>query len=465
MGDYGASQKTVLVDEPRTKATTPAQQTGSAPGAQPKGSKPRRSQSGTQGTSSKATGHLKSTDVKYLAFEGGGGKGITYLGAIEALEELKILPVNKPAGKNQILGLAGSSAGAITALLLALGLSSTEFKELLGQPQKFNAFFDGPSPSFYRVNDIAEGKRQRGRDPKVDDFVVAKRQLWLTLLGTAISSVLPKDDNPILKAIRRDVGGYLYNIIFDRGLFPGFAVLEFFQGLLREFTAKQGKDADAVTRAGIKRDGSDMTFEQFHKLTKIDLAFTGVNVTTKRLGRWSRSTTPKFPIADAVSISMNIPLLFKPVRVDQSPSTQAVSATGFWVDGGVLNNLPLHLFDDNADNPNRSSKPGLPGLHPNVLALRLTPGGTTPSKLSEEPVDPLDERFAVLRNYLGELGDAFMSPSEEGQIRTPEEQNQIIELYTGDLSLTEFAPPQAKWEWPVKNAKEVVTGYFAEPSK
>ena len=59
-------------------------------------------------TTPQPANRLKSADVKYLSLEGGGGKGVTYLGAIEALEALKVLPIDQPAGKNQIRGLAGS---------------------------------------------------------------------------------------------------------------------------------------------------------------------------------------------------------------------------------------------------------------------------------------------------------------------------------------------------------------------
>ena len=73
--------------------------------------------------------------------------------------------------------------------------------------------------------------------------------------------------------------------------------------------------------------------------------------------------------------------------------------------------------------------------------------------------------FAVLSAYLPELADVVTSPAGEGQIRTPDERNQLIELFTGDLSLTEFSPPPSKYEWPVRNAKEVVSAYFARPQK
>jgi len=89
--------------------------------------------------------------IEYLALEGGGGKGITYLGAIRALEELGVLPIRLDRrGSNQIKGISGSSAGAITALLLAMGIRSEEFQNLLKDASTFRKFYDGPDIGRHR---------------------------------------------------------------------------------------------------------------------------------------------------------------------------------------------------------------------------------------------------------------------------------------------------------------------------
>ncbi|MBK6409961.1 MAG: patatin-like phospholipase family protein [Flavobacteriales bacterium] len=89
-------------------------------------------------------------DIEYLCFEGGGGKGLVYLGALRALEEAFTGPVTsgpavlvpvapelpyyqpppdtKPlfgivssANVRKLKGVSGSSAGTITAFMVALG--------------------------------------------------------------------------------------------------------------------------------------------------------------------------------------------------------------------------------------------------------------------------------------------------------------------------------------------------------
>lgn len=58
----------------------------------------------------------------YLAFEGGGGKGAAYLAVVQAIEELGL--------KDKFDGYSGSSAGAITALLLSLKTESSLLKQI-----------------------------------------------------------------------------------------------------------------------------------------------------------------------------------------------------------------------------------------------------------------------------------------------------------------------------------------------
>ncbi len=112
-------------------------------------------------------------EIAYLALEGGGGKGVTYLGAIIALEEMGVLPIKKAAGTNQIKGISGASAGAITALLLAIGYNSKQIKRLLSNSAQFNEFFDPPNPAFYRAVDRTMKPVRRTDSPnlKGDDLL------------------------------------------------------------------------------------------------------------------------------------------------------------------------------------------------------------------------------------------------------------------------------------------------------
>jgi NTE family protein len=67
-----------------------------------------------------------------LVFEGGGIRGIAYVGALEVLDESNILP--------GIARVAGTSAGAIAALTVSLGYKPSEIEKIIYDTkiQKFN---------------------------------------------------------------------------------------------------------------------------------------------------------------------------------------------------------------------------------------------------------------------------------------------------------------------------------------
>lgn len=81
-------------------------------------------------------------NFKNLVFEGGGVKGIAYGGALERLEEIGIL--------DSIERVAGTSAGAITAALLAVGYSPKEISKIISETD-FKKFEDN---TFLYVRDI-----------------------------------------------------------------------------------------------------------------------------------------------------------------------------------------------------------------------------------------------------------------------------------------------------------------------
>jgi NTE family protein len=82
------------------------------------------------------------TQFRNLIFEGGGVKGIAYVGAMQVLEQRRILQDIKRVG--------GTSAGAINALLFSLGYTVTEQRAIL-QSTDFKSFMDD---SFGFIRDI-----------------------------------------------------------------------------------------------------------------------------------------------------------------------------------------------------------------------------------------------------------------------------------------------------------------------
>jgi NTE family protein len=89
-----------------------------------------------------------------------------------------------------------------------------------------------------------------------------------------------------------------------------------------------------------KTGNPEATFKEMYDLRDKkgfrDLYMVGVNLSTHFGEVFSNEHTPRMPLADAVRISMSIPLFFAAKR----------SLRGdIYVDGGLLNNYPIKLFD------------------------------------------------------------------------------------------------------------------------
>ena len=93
-----------------------------------------------------------------LVFEGGGVKGLAYVGAMRVLEERGILQGIKRVG--------GTSVGAINAALFSLGYSNEEQKDILWK-LNFNNFLDGSwlIPNLNRVPDGSVGTKAISSEP------------------------------------------------------------------------------------------------------------------------------------------------------------------------------------------------------------------------------------------------------------------------------------------------------------
>lgn len=461
------------------------------------------------------------SDVEYLVFQGGGGKGVAYAGALRALEEYGVLPV-LPGGNSQIKGIAGTSAGAITALFTAMGVTADRIdSEYLSKPELFTAFFDGPETGSYRtvstfntpgisdrsvnidVNETLEAFLKKSRDVNLQNPVI--RMLGVVLLSflhnnSQLKSLL-KEPAPealllLLKGLDKNelsslkgkvtgasikkLGGeffllqliesfmswfvtfitpeeliaareklssnlydYLYNVCFDRGFFPGFATRSFFQ----ENIEKHFKELYPNNRI----NGATVNFAEFYELTGCNLIFTGVNVTKNKFQFFSKDHTPDFPVAEAAAISMNIPVVFKPVYIQQR------DLEGFWVDGGTVNNLPLHAFDylEKPELLERYDEELYAFLHPNVLALSLIkhlPGEEPDEKSSWTDELPILE-------HLGGIINTMWDPNES-QIKREIEREQIIQFPFDQLSTLNFAPSDELKEEPIERAYQLVREYF-----
>ena len=134
-----------------------------------------------------------------------------------------------------------------------------------------------------------------------------------------------------------------------------------------------------------KTQKPNLTLGELHALARQqpgrfrDLYTTGTNLTLQRSQVFSYETNPTMRVADAVRISMSIPLYYRAVLLDTAGNVVAGKPlpgqpVQVVVDGGLLANYPLNLFDD-ARYLDTMTSDTLPAtgfiVNPQTLGLRL----------------------------------------------------------------------------------------------
>ena len=117
-----------------------------------------------------------------------------------------------------------------------------------------------------------------------------------------------------------------YTRLFERF---GWYSSAYFHGWLRSIIADQC------------RGNAEATFRDFRKLGFRYLHVAVSNISRHRAEIFSAKTTPDVSVADAVRMSMSIPLYFEALRFDG----KRMGTGDYYVDGGLFNNYPIHIFD------------------------------------------------------------------------------------------------------------------------
>ena len=133
------------------------------------------------------------------------------------------------------------------------------------------------------------------------------------------------------------VVGKYNRIKSDFGIYKG----EYFEKWLQQLVKK-------------KTGNASLTFKELHSLalqnsTYKELYCTATNISKQQLEIFSVEKTPDMPIALAVRISGSIPLYYEPIalnnqykKISRKDSTTFIN---YFVDGGMLCNYPISIFD------------------------------------------------------------------------------------------------------------------------
>lgn len=89
-----------------------------------------------------------------------------------------------------------------------------------------------------------------------------------------------------------------------------------------------------------KKISKNINFKQLYEKTGIELTLTGTNLNKLKAKYFNYKITPKIKVINAVRISMSFPGYFTPVKLNKN----------LYVDGGLIDNFPIHKCNDCLDN-------------------------------------------------------------------------------------------------------------------
>lgn len=270
-----------------------------------------------------APADFSDTPPENIIFQGGGPKGLAYLGALAELEAR----YGERVLWESVRRVAGTSAGAITAMLLAIGHKPEFVRDLLSDPNFLMQF----------VKDV--DIKQVEALLKVDKSIIGKMMSGLSILRKSAMENASwwESLNPSKHA------GRTYK---TTGLCSGDAFRNWSDNIIAKKLADDFK--------GEEKDYKNFTFGDLKKLIQKGKPYKHLYVVATKIAPKPEivifnSEDDKYAdviIADAVRASMSIPLLFKPHARWIKYEGEPIAIPGEeYIDGGLLQNYTLKLFD------------------------------------------------------------------------------------------------------------------------
>ena len=253
--------------------------------------------------------------MKYdLVFEGGGAKGMVFVGALE-----EFFNRGHSAGR-----LLGTSAGAITAVLLAAGYSPANMLKALNEKENGRSVFQGfmGDPESFTKAEIKKS---------------ATREVFTNIDLKFVPGFLegPMDDALAGWLADNPRSRHFVAFVERGGWFSAARFISWLQAKL---------DTDPETE--LKRSYSQMTLKQFFEATQVEFSVVAADTTDGRVLVLNRRTASDCPVVWAVRMSMSIPLVWDEVVWKEGWGTYLgrPMAGHVIVDGGMLSNFPIELF-------------------------------------------------------------------------------------------------------------------------
>ncbi len=361
-----------------------------------------------------------------LVFEGGGAKGIVFVGAMQEFE----------ARGHTVGRVLGTSAGAITATLLAAGYNANQMLEVInerlpnGKP-RFSSFMDVP--------------------PRFEQTIIDMSLTYL-LFGNIDLPLIPDQletqvDAKIMKTMLEYPSfRQMFSFVERGGLFSG----ELFYLWFRE-----------KLNAGGRVLGTS-TLGEFHQRTGKDLTVMASDTTGQELLVLNHRTAPNLPTAWAVRMSMSIPFVWQEVVWKKEWGTyRGRDITGHWiVDGGALSNFPInHFINDTQDIRDvMGDEKGSGNVVGFLIDDTLPVPNLPPKVVAEKPKTELDRRWLIVVDRVGNLLNTMMQAHDKSAMLTYK--NNICHLPAKGVGTVEFDMPNERIQTLIKCGQVAAQDYF-----
>ena len=370
--------------------------------------------------------------MKYdLVFEGGGAKGMVFVGACQEL-----------FGRGHAFDrLLGTSAGAITATLLAAGYTHAEMLGALTEKEAGKSVFAGfmGPPAPFSDEELEHGAFRRFLGAVDLKFVpdVVERKL----------------DDQVARALADDERSRHVLAFIERG---GWFGADKFLAWLR------GK-LDSGSLRGRPRRFSGMSLARFFDATGVEHSVVAADTTDSRLLVLNHRTAPDCPVVWATRMSMSIPLVWDEVvwQAGWGKYLGRDVAGHAIVDGGLLSNFPIELFVSEAPQVVKLMGPKGPSPVLGLLIDERLPVPAPRGKGVLVDVDIEPGQLATVRR-LQRLVDTATTAHDKMVI--DEYERLVVRLPAAGYGTTEFDMSDERREALVGAGREAMARYLDAPA-
>ena len=405
----------------------------------------------------------KTQTYENLVLAGGGGKGFIFPYALQALEhalqQRSQSEVNdftaKSLGFKTIVRVAGTSAGAVFALAIALGYSSQELEDQLALD----------FAEFLESEHLVQVTQELGLDKPNHEKILASVLEQLAIQISSLKEIVGQVSNtnhPVLRGLWEYSKNYKE---LNKELWDTIAKIQQMNQQFKGFSA--GDKAYAFLKQLFIKKGlsENLTFGELDKLINQDtqglkgykhlhVMVTNLSNNTFESISSENSNYSNHLILDAVRASMSFPIVFAPHRLRIKVGTRIQTLAEEYIDGGVLRNYPIDEFDfKRYTDTDKSGDARHPAHNKKTLGFRFKEG----------EVKAITAQAETLLSRLQEFFSLYYQAEALISAHVDKEYHRSIVLDTGNITTFTFKKLTAHEKLGLKQQADSAVGdYFKE---